>query len=323
VQELELDDPVAGGKAWVYLARFDAMQPPPRIQRHLVDLSRVAHDDENFTYTWRGEHFIFNNDRSRQNAVRATFATFVDADGHQGPNILDCTIVRAVVSFMWVNVVRQSNDIKVEIGAWIAGPIRVIAQNCLQVYLALGMWASAPDSYVMLWPNKVSMPTNARCPVNLDESGESSYTLCMDMSKNAHGLKFYNSNNHTPVDIDGHGSPAERALNPAWPEWNCVYGPDGAIISKFVIPPVMRRGSNRLVYIDDANFRRPEDEVGIEFEPGAYGTNGYYVDMSGLKEGIYPGDYIVWYAGAPFQPGDEQAYLNEWDHPIQVRATAP
>lgn len=324
VQELELKDPLTGGLAWVYVFRFDGPVVPGRVTGSLVSLTYRAHGDEDFTWTWQGEKFLFDNDRSRKNAVRATYASFFD--GHpsrRGPNVLDSTIVRAVVSFMWVEVVRQSNDIRVELGAWRAGPIRVIAQNLLQVYLALGMWASAPDSYVILWPNKVSMPTNARCPVNLDESGESSYTLLMDLSKQAKGWKFYNSNNPQPVEIDGRTSAGERNLNMSWPEWNCMLGPHGAIITKFVIPQGMRRPTNRLVYIDDEYHRRPEDDEGIEFEPGAFGTNGYYVDMRGLKAGTYPGDYVVWYAAPPFEAGDHVQYLNEWDHPIEVRATSP
>jgi hypothetical protein len=326
VQEVELKDPVAGGVGWIYVFRFDGTALPQRLNTPLVSLTSRVHNDEERTWTWQGERFLFDNDRSRKNDVRATFASFFEpgaGGGKRGPNTIDSTIVRAVVSFMWVEVVRQSNDIRVELGAWLAGPIRVIAQNVLQVYLALGMWASAPDSYIILWPNKVSMPTNARCPVNLDESGESSYTLCMDLSKEARGWKFYNSQNPTPVDIDGRTSAAERALNSSWPEWNCAFGPNGAIISKFVIPEQMKRRTNRLVYIDDEYFKRPEDEEGIEFEPGARGTNGYYVDMKGLKEGTYPGDYIVWYAAAPFVVGDHQKYLDEWERPIVGRATEP
>lgn len=323
-QELEVTDPVDGGKAWVYLTRWDGIELPIRPNVWLVGLQVKKHGDEEKTFTWRGEKFVFDNDKSRMNAVRATFATFVDPQtGRRGPPMIDCTIVRAQVQFMWVTVVRQSNDIKVELGAYRAGPIRIVAQNLLKVYLALGLWASAPDSYVMLWHNKVSMPTNASCPVNLDESGESSYTLCMDMAKGARGYKFYNSSNPTPVDVDGRLSAAERRLDAKWPDWNCVYGPGGAIISKFVIPPSMRRDTNRLVYIDDESHKRAEDEEGIEFEKGAFGQNGYYVDMRGLKEGIYPGDYVCWYTGQPFERGDHAKFLIEWDRPLEVKSTAP
>ncbi len=324
-QELELRDPLDGGRGWIYVFRFDAPSiPPGRSSVDLVSLNMRKHGDEEKTYTWRSASWTFNNDKSRMNAVRATYASFLDERGLPGPNILDSTIVRAVVSFMWVEVVRQSNDIRVEIGGYIDGPLRVVAENRLKVYLALGLWASAPDSYVILWPHKVSMPTNASCPVNLDESGESSYTLTMDLARSAAGWKFFNSNNKTPVDIDGRTSPEEAALDRSWPEWNCMFGPHGAIISKFVIPQGMRRPTNQLFYKDDLTHRWPDNATQqIEFEPGAWGTNGYYVDMRGLAKGIYPGDYVVWYAPPPFKPGDEVQYLNEWDHPLQVSATAP
>jgi hypothetical protein len=97
-----------------------------------------------------------------------------------------------------------------------------------------------------------------------------------------------------------------------------VFGPEGAVLSKFVIPPALRKRGSRLVYVDDEKFKREDDSPGIEFEPGAIGYHGYYMDMRGLKKGRYPGDYLVWYAPAPFKPGDEVAYLNEYDHPLEI-----
>ena len=55
------------------------------------------------------------------------------------------------------------------------------------------------------------------------------------------------------------------------------------------------------------------------FEPGAVGLNGYFMDMQGLKEGMYSGDYAVWYLPPPFKQGDEVPYLREYDHPIVAR----
>lgn len=323
VQEVELSDPLDGRKAWVYVFRFDRGQPPPRLPTDLVRLTSEP-NGEGKTWYWRGERFFFHNGRSPENAVRATFASYAPAgsrDVSDQPNVLDCTIVKAVVNFMWVEVVRKSGDFKVELGGYIDGPVRVVAENRLQVYLALGIWVSAPDSYLMLWPNKVSMPTNASCPVNLDESGNSSYLLAMDLARTARGWQFYNEHNPEPVTVDGRISPGERTMNMSWPAWNCLFGPEGAIITKFVIPPELVRDTNRLVYIDDEFMRRGDDEAGLEFEQGAFGTNGYLIDMRGLKEGIYPGDYVVWYPAPPFRHGDHKAYLNEYDHPIRSRPT--
>ena len=54
-----------------------------------------------------------------------------------------------------------------------------------------------------------------------------------------------------------------------------------------------------------------------EFEPGAFGTFGYYVDLDGMKSGLYSGDYYIWYCPAPFKRGDEKKYLNVLDNPLK------
>jgi len=319
VQEVELRDPLDEGKAWVYV--FSFRSPPGRLSTDLVDLDYEEIDDEQGRYVWRGPNFTFNNDRSPTNAVRATFGAFNDPEtGELSDNVLDCTWINAVVTFMWVTVERRSDDVRVKVGGYIDGPIRIVAQNMLEVYLALGFWVSAPDSYVMLWPNRVSMPTNASCPVDLDEHGESGYTLVWDLRSSATGWSFYNSHNDEPVTIDGEWQIEELRLDKAWPDWNCAFGPEGAIITKFVVPEELQDGSSKLFYRDNARHRFDDDES-IEFEPGSYGTNGYYVDMRGLEEGLYPGDYVVWYCPPPFAPGDHVAYLNEYDHPVEARPT--
>ncbi len=323
VQEIELRDPVDGGKAWVYLFRFPRATPGIAAF-DVASLEIKDRNDDGGLYIWTGEHFQFNNGRSPSNAVRATWAGLVpkgQRDFRNATNLLDSTQVRAVVSFMWVTVVRQSHEFRVEVGGLIDGPLRVVAENRAQLYLALGVWVSAPESYVILWPNKVSMPTNAACPVNLDESDESNYSLCVDMRAGAE-LSFYNSHNAQPVAIDGMWSQAERELDLTFPDWNCVYGPQGGMISKFVIPDFLRqRKDSKLLYVDDKDHKRPEDGDAIEFEKGAYGYHGYRMDMVGLKKGVYQGDYMVWYAPPPFAPGDEQPYVAEYERPIVASAS--
>lgn len=325
-QEIELTDPLDGTKAWIYVFVFPPQLIPNAKHIDLTELKIKKHSDEESTHYWFGESFMFNNDRSRRNAVRATYVGLGEPgqrDYRSVPNLVDSTQVRAVVSFMWVTLTRQSNDIRVEIGGIIDGPLRVIAENQLKVHLAMGYWVDAPNSYLVLWRNKMSMPTNANCPVNLDESDDSSYTLCVDLHKNSTGLSFFNSHNKTPVLIDGKMSAAERDLDKSYPDWNCIYGEKGAMMTKFVVPDFLRKksGSN-LVYIDDATYARPEDEEGLEFQPGAYGYHGYVMDMRGLKKGVYPGDYLCWYAPPGFKPGDEVQYLNEYDHPVVATATS-
>jgi len=62
-------------------------------------------------------------------------------------------------------------------------------------------------------------------------------------------------------------------------------------------------------------------ELGLEFEDGTFGTTGFHIDSRGLKKGVYSGDYVVWYGKSGFQPGDEVAYLNEYERPLEAVAT--
>ncbi|MBL4846677.1 MAG: hypothetical protein JKY65_14235 [Planctomycetes bacterium] len=325
-QEVEITDPITKGKAWLYVFTFPPQIVPGRTAEDFTELRIKRHKNGEETYYWFGETFMYNNDRSRQNAVRATFLGMgpsMTRDFRGTPNLLDSTQVRAVVSFMWITLVRQSNDITVDIGGVIDGPLRVIAENQLAVRLALGYWVKAPNSYLILWRNKMSMPTNANCPVNLDESDDSSYTLCVDLHKDNHkGFKFFNSHNKTPVVIDGKTSAAEKRLDMAYPDWNCVYSKNGGMLSKFVVPDFLRKKKrSKLVYIDDANYTRHEDEEGLEFQKGAFGYQGFHMDMRGLKKGVYPGDYVVWYLPPGFKPGQEQAYLDEYRKPLTGKST--
>ncbi|RMG13967.1 MAG: hypothetical protein D6731_10965 [Planctomycetota bacterium] len=324
VEEFEVRDPVDGGRAWFYVFRFDGLAVPGRPGDDYVSLRVKPLDDERGIYFWRGERFAFNNRRSPTNAVRATFATIAGPgeDPRAKPNMLDATQVRSTVSFMWVTVTRHSDEFRVRIGGVIDGPLRLIGENIAKVYLALGIWVSLSESYVILWRNRVSMPTNVECPVNLDEGDVSNYELGMDLARRVagKGWAFYNSRNPKPVVIDGKMSAAERALDLRYPDWNVVYGPGGAVVSKFVIPDFLaRRKGSRLVYRDDARHRAEE---GLEFEPGSYGYHAYLMDMAGLKEGFYQGDYIVWYAPPPFRPGDERRLLDEYERPLRVVRTS-
>lgn len=321
--ELEVLDPLpGGGTAWVYLLRFDGAAPDPVQGPPLVSLSfRTGDDGESRTTVWRGQRFELDNDQARKNAIRPTSLRFLAPDGRPGADLLDSLQIRAQATFMRLEIVRLTDDIEVHIGAWRAGPIRVIARNSLEVYLALGVWVSTPDSTIVLWPDRLTMPTNVYSPVNLDQGGDSHYTVCLDLAPVAQGWRFHTARNRTPAAIDGKTSQSERALDRSWSDWTCVHGPEGAILARFVLPDGMRHPTNELVYEDDERRRLPEETDGVEFHEGARGTHGFKVDIRGLKAGTHRGEYTLWYLPGPFAPGDERKYLDAVEHPLQLRAT--
>jgi hypothetical protein len=157
------------------------------------------------------------------------------------------------------------------------------------------------------------MPTNVKVPVTLNESDPSCYKLPIDLSQRVKGWKFYNDRNPDPVTIDGRMDDKEKALDLTFPSWNCAYGPEGALITRFTLDPRCVKPTTKLLYIDDLT-----QEIEPEFEPGAWGTFGYYVDLAGIKSGLYSGNYYIFYCPPPFKLGDHKKYIDTLDAPIKV-----
>lgn len=311
VHLIQLIDPKDNTSGWVYAFSFD--DPPPRSPKKYAWID-IAGD----TITWHGERWFSDNAKSTWNACRMTTLKFAapgdeTPDYSKCPSILDCSKVTLRLKKWFKCLQWDSTDFYVKIGGYINGPVRVVCQSLMEFDIALGFKLKAKDSYILSYANASTMPTNADNPIDIsDTPGESWYKLLMDLnSKTARGWKFYNDHNPTPVNIDGKMDAQEQKLDKTWPDWNCVFGPEGALIQRFTIPKEVQRSSNELYYSDDMSQAEAP-----EFEEGNFGTFGYKLDLSGVKAGLYPGDYVIWYCAAPFKQGDERKYLDILDRPL-------
>ena len=316
VQGIEVTDPATGETAWVYAVTFDA--PPPRSTKRYSWLEKGAEN----SISWFGERFSSDNARSTWNACRLTSLRFAKPedevpDYSKSGSVIDCSKVTLRLKKWFKSLQWDSTDFYVKIGGYCNGPVRTIVQSLMEFDVAFGFKIRAKDSYIVMYATASTMPTNCDNPVDISDSpGESWYKLLMDLdSKNCKGWKFYNNWNKTPVDIDGKMSDAENKLDKKWPDYNCVFGPEGAIISRFVLPKEVVRDTNELYYSDDLNAIEPP-----EFQPGNFGTFGYKLDLSGVKAGLYTGDYVIFYVAAPFAQGDERKFLDIVDKPLVAKA---
>ncbi|HZU96679.1 MAG TPA: hypothetical protein VFF73_08315 [Planctomycetota bacterium] len=315
VHLIQLVDPRTNGTGWVYAFAFD--DPPARSTRKYTWIDKK----EDGTVTWHGERWMSDNAKSTWNACRMTTLKFArpedeTPDFSKSPSIIDCSKVTLRLKKWFKCLQWDSTDFYVKIGGYINGPVRVVCQSIMEFDIALGFKLRAKDSYIMTYANASTMPTNCENPIDISETpGESWYKLLMDLnSKTAKGWKFYNDKNPTAVTIDGKMDDAEKKLDKSWPDWNCVFGPEGAIIQRFTIPKEVVRNSNELYYNDDMSQEEPP-----EFEPGNWGCFGYKLDLSGVKAGLYTGDYVIWYCAAPYKQGDETKYLDVVDKPLTTK----
>ncbi len=314
VHLIQLIDPKTQLVGWVYAFHFD--DPPARSPKKYAWFEKQGE-----TIIWHGERWFSDNAKAPQNVLRMTTLKFArpedeTPDFSKSGSVLDCSKVTLKLKKWFKTLSWDSNDFYVKMGAYNNGPIRALCQSIMEFDIALGFKLRAKDSYIMSWANASTMPTNAELPIDIsDTPGASWYTILMDLNpKAAKGWKFYNSFNATPVPIDGKTDDAEKKLDKRWPDWNCVYGPEGALMHRFKIPKEVQRASNELYFVDDT-----ATEETPEFEAGAFGTFGYKLDLSGVKSGIYSGDYVIWYCAPPFKQGDEQKYLDVIDSPLGVK----
>ncbi len=312
VHLIQLTDPKTNDTGWVYAFAFD--DPPPRSPKKYAWIEKSGD-----TITWHGERWTSDNAKSTWNSCRMTSLRFARPedevpDFSKCPSIIDCSKVTLRLKKWFKCLQWDSTDFYVKIGGYINGPVRVVCQSIMEFDIALGFKLRAKDSYIIVYANASTMPTNCENPIDIsDTPGESWYKLLMDLnSKTAKGWKFYNNWNPTPVTIDGKMDEQEKKLDKRWPDWNCVFGPEGAILQRFTIPKETVRDTNELYYDDDLSH-----EEAPEFEPGNFGTFGYKLDLSGVKAGLYTGDYVIWYCAAPYKQGDETRYLDVVDHPLK------
>lgn len=313
VVEIRLTDPKDKRLAWVYLVAFK--KKPPALAD--VDYVSIQFDKSGF-FNIQGKDFITGNKRSLGNTLRSTSVRFREGSKRLSPNVIDCTKTRAKLFYFAISVERYGTEMRAVIGAYIDGPIRVLALNVVEVYLIWGFWIRSPNSLIKYYDYGSEMPMNIKLPINIDSANPASVArLSMDLSPRAQKWRFYNSWNLAPVKVDGVMSAKEKALTMKFPKWNVVYGGEGGIVQRLSFEKEeMTKGRFCRLFYKDALQERDEPEN----EQGHFGNSGFEIDLSGLKEGSYKGCYYTYFKKS-FRYGDERFYLDIVDQPIKVKVS--
>ncbi len=303
--EIEVNDPLDGKKGWVYLLEFS--KPP---ERSKVDY--VSMDLSGGIYRIKARNYYLDNAEYPPNAFRPTVTLITPAAGGDNTDIYDSPRQRITVSLLSFTVRKNEKDIKTKIVASIDGPVRIINKNEIRLRLIWKLWIPTLGSVTKLYYSHYDLPTNLQFPINLDKRAPSRLRVSFDLVDSAIGYKFYNSHNPNPVVIDGIMSPEEKSLDRSYPDWNVVTGVHGTQINRFTYPRRLRGKDHRLYYMDDSKLPDPPEMV-----PGQIGHAGFDVDLTGVKSGVHPLIYHVYYPGG-FEIGDEVKYLNILDHPLAI-----
>ncbi|MBK7977265.1 MAG: hypothetical protein IPK07_29725 [Deltaproteobacteria bacterium] len=306
--------PTGPTHGWFVLARYDGAPP----DRSLVTQPRMVHEwDKNYVYSSSYGIGFYDFVPPAHSAVPREIR-LRQADG-AGPNILDRFKWRVEISVLWgLYTVRfDEQNVRVQVLAYKIGPVRTLRYVACRVVLPFGIDGPSLTIDAAFYPTMAQIPLELTVPHSPGFIGtHSDLILGVDLSPNAQGMLFYDSENPDGFLVDGWMSETEKAQRKRPDQWRLWAGKQGSLVERtFWDPAYLKTVGLEVEYVDDAADQRPPEE-----KPGQHGAyfERYRVDdlapgtYRALMEWYFPG----WYE---YTPGDESAVLAVRDQPLRVR----
>jgi hypothetical protein len=312
ITEVELEDPVNTGRAWVYLAAHEADPPPlcplPDYVRYNYETEEVSTDSSyyKFIITEEGLHTGFSD-----------VGAILPAVGGDGENRIDRMKTRVQIRFFFNLVPMNLNEemLGQDVAAYIAGPVRVIRRLEQFFKLPFGMRGMKSVTDLHLYESLTIVPAKVNVPKGVDKViSSSNMWFGADMSPNSIGSLFRNSENLEPLIIDGRMSEMEKHFSPQLDKWRVIYGHGGAMLIRgtFSVEEDPEVAEIRHRYVDDIAVVEPPERY-----EGSIGVVRTEMVSKKLKAGRF--DMLMEVYFPPhYRPGDEAGCLNVRDRPLQI-----
>lgn len=327
--EIEVRDPLEGGRGYAYLFRFP--ETPPLSPRDYVDIGPdgklILTEEYVFGFTDPVHPAVFN--------LAAFFARGASRNIEESRrrNILDRLKIRATIRFLGgkIRMSWDETDPKSELIAYLDGPVRVIQKYRYWVDLVLGIPSPSIGRLVYSYPNRTVLPNDMYLPFNPDAFvTDGAISVALDFTRHAVGSYLYNPILEKPVLIDGKMSPEEKmvsdftiALSEKLAPWVLFYNPEGAVLGRLLLSDKIWNEFHRLeprgtfrysfFYTDDA---AASDDPGLE--PGKFGEFGFQgKGKADVQQGHYYAS-IIFFGKRGFTFGEQGEFLQVDDNPLEV-----
>jgi len=313
--EIEVLDPLTGGRGWVYLLDFGSAPPPSST---LPPYVRYDYDREEISSGRYTVSYIITGD-----GLHTTYydrGTFPEAYGGNGTSIFDRLKIRLDIRMFFGAVALRFDEEKLRcnVMAWKAGPIRLVRR--LEQYMKVpgGRKAMRVISDITYYETLNSCPITLNVPFRLDTVFSSAVIrIGTEYTRAAAGAVAMNSQNPQGVLVDGRMSAQERRFDPGLDRWRVIYGDFGSFLCRTVFPPeLLAHVRITQGMLDDATVEAPPER-----EPGAYGFMYQDWDITDLPGGTYT-LFLEFYFPARYGPGDERAFVDYLDCPLRLRSGA-
>jgi len=307
--EIELADPLTGGKAWVYLFHFRKPPAPAAGDYASITKDGGVVSTTNFTMTF-----------SKEAPIGFDKLILKPAGGGNGKNGVDRLKVRADITLRMVGVTihKNENNFESELVAFIDGPVRVVRRTSNKMFFFWKIASPATTVDNVFYFNSFEFPTEVTVPFDIGAlASEFRFRVITDGNRNQKGKKFLNEKNLKPVTFDGVMSDEEKKLDTSPYKWSAAYGTaagdTGAWINRLEFEDDIE-AVPRLYYMDDVKAELPPEK-----EPGQIGALGYdVVKMETVKKGVWRLTSSM-YNTPEYSPGAEKEFLDIKDHPLEVK----
>ncbi len=307
--EIEVIDPLDGGRGFAYLVHFDAVAPP-------ASTTFYATFDP-----------ATNEVRARFYAVRYppgrsyfTGMQILPEAGGSGKNIVDRMKVRIEATFSFLLTTWSprftEDDFSVRIDGVKNGPVRAVRR--VRQSLDLGrFFPEMPGGtvYTYYYFSSFATPSTFSLPwLPFKALKELHFTGTTDFLRGAAGMTYWDGANLDGRRYADQGNPPLDTTRDH--EWWAIGGAAGSCVHIFEIPPEWKkwgvtRGS---VFIDDAAL---VDPAGPESEAGSHAAGYQLLHMDRIRRaGDYSLNMAVVFLPRLYEPGAEKGPVAMLAHPV-------
>jgi hypothetical protein len=304
VVEIEINDPLDGARAWVYLFYRPGADPP-------ATEDYISHREE------AGEEFIksdYYDLRIQLNRIGMHYLSLRKPDGNWGEDILEGQRfgIKATLLHGAIPIRFPEQEITKRIIGVTDGPVRIIRGVLGHIKVkGIGLEMMNETCY-LYYPNGTVSPINLTIPVPISRLflNLEAY-MAMSYTDSIVGSSYINPSNPQGVSLDGKPDPEidEISDNP----YVMVKGPQGAIIDIADKGDFERYQIIRTTLVRDTLYEKGSNKGG----DGEITAGFWFRNTGKIPKGTY--NYTIYhYFPYPFTEQKPQELLNMIEHPLQL-----
>jgi hypothetical protein len=290
---LELKGPGSGESSWVYLSRFENGAP----NHDLKPVSRLLDQGKAFRCrfpTYRYDALVNDPEKNPTPTINIDRLWILPEAGGNGKNIIDRQKTRGMITFLggMIKIRFSESIVNGGIVAYKPGPVRILSHSYMYPRFPMGIKGPGFSIDSILVDTLTLTATTIRVPFNPGAvMHRMKLALGMDLTPDAKGMVFYNSENREGFRIDGRMDDREKDFRPVKDEWRVITGPPGTqiIITRFD-PMLFEKGEIRTTYNDDESDEHPPEnhpgDVGAVFDEltiKSLPAGSYRIDVTGCN----------------------------------------